>query len=601
MNLPMQTDAAPPTRAWQAPLVGLLALLLGVGASLGLAWQLGRLGSERPESSAGALDAPALRATAVTADARARLQTLRDVLGSLDQIDERQYAALADPVLRSEPALLALLWLTPDPADPTQPDAAPAIRVRHALYGSDAGTRGLPARSELLGRDLGSEATLAALHAGTETAGLLAFGYGQGQASRLFRVSRRDGSVAHLLAIIDVPRVAERLLAAARDADYALRLEQDSSDSLAADPDIGSGDPIAQRAVTWYGGTAMLSLWPRTTARPASLPPVLPWAIGAGGSLLSGMLAWVLWRTLSRSSRMTQLMQRRTVELVEAYDRARDSELMAMQAEKLSALGQMVAGVAHEINTPLGYISSNLQLLHDRLGRLAPLLDRDVKLLETGMALPKMTPEQRVQWWHAAKAQHEAHARLAADGGVADLDAITVESLEGLARLADLVQTLKNFARVDRAPVDHVQLNDCIRDTLKIAHNVVKHRAEVELDLGELPELRVNPSQINQVLLNLVTNAAQAIEGYGRIRIQSRATEDGVTISIEDNGAGIPAAHLHRIFEPFFSTKPPGEGTGLGLPIARKIIAEHGGDIEVHSTVGEGTRFLIRLPMLPAA
>lgn len=597
----MQTDAAPPTRAWLASLVALLTLLFGAGGSALIGWQLSRLGAEQPEMPAGALEAPALKATAATAEARARMQALRDVLGSLTEIDERQYAALADPVLASEPGLLALLWLTPDPADPASPETPPAIRVRHALYGAPTLAQGLPPRSELLGRDLAGESTLAALRAGTEAVGLLDFGYAEGHASRLYRVARIDGSSGHLLAIFHLPTIAERLLDAARNATFALRLERDTGEALAADPDAGSSEPAARQTVSWYGGALQLSMWPRAATTTVGLPPALPWAIGAGGALLSLGLAGLLWRMLSNSARMAQLMQRRTAELVEAYDRARDSELMAMQAEKLSALGQMVAGVAHEINTPLGYISSNLQLLHDKLASLGPLLDRDRKLLETGMALPRLTPEQRLQWWHAAKAQHDAHTQLTAEGGVADLDAVTVESLEGLTRLADLVQTLKNFARVDRAPVDHVQLNDCIRDTLKIAHNVVKHRAEVELDLGELPELRVNPSQINQVLLNLVTNAAQAIEGYGKVRIQSRAGEDGITISVEDNGSGIPAAHLHRIFEPFFSTKPQGEGTGLGLPIARKIIAEHGGDIEVHSTVGEGTRFVVRLPMLPAA
>ncbi len=594
----MLTDVPTPARAWLAPLVGLLTLLVGVGGGSFAAWQLARIGSERPTVPASTLDAPALRATAATAEARARLLALRDTLASFGDVDERQYAELADPILRAEPALLALLWLTdtPDAAG-----AASALRVRHALYASDAATRGLPPRSELLGRELGSDGALASLQGGSDAATLLDFGYGDGQASRAYRVNRVDGSRGILLAILHLPDLAERLLGAARDADHALRFEHDGGEALAADPDIGSGDAPERRAVTWYGGTLMLSMWPREHSAATRLPAALPWAVGIGGSLLGAGLGWLLWRMLTRGAQMEQLMQRRTAELVEAYERARDSELMAMQAEKLSALGQMVAGVAHEINTPLGYISSNLQLLRDRLATLALLLERDYKLLETGLALAKLNPEQRLQWWHAAKAQHDAHRQLAAEGGVADLGAVTVESLEGLARLADLVLTLKNFARVDRAPVDHVQINDCIRDTLKIAHNVVKHRAEVELDLGELPELRVNPSQINQVLLNLITNAAQAIEGYGKVRIQSRADDDGISISIEDNGSGIPATHLHRIFEPFFSTKPQGEGTGLGLPIARKIIAEHGGGIEVHSTVGEGTRFVVRLPLLPAS
>lgn len=594
----MQTDAVPASRAWLAPLIAGLSLLIGVSGSAAIAWQLARFGSVQPAVPVAAREAPALRASAATAEARARLLGLRDTLSTLSSVDERQYAALADPVLGAEPALLALLWLTADPTPPGATEPQP-IRVRHALYGTRAATLGLPSRSELLGRDLGSEAGLTVLQTGQDSSSLHDFGFGPGQASRLYRATLGDGSTGYLLALFHLPGIAERLLAAASGPDYALRLERDEL-SLAADPDAGEAQAAHREVITWYSGALTLAMWPRQPPASSSVPPALPWAIGIGGSLLSAALAWLWWRMLSRSARMQQLMQRRTAELVEAYDRARDSELMAMQAEKLSALGQMVAGVAHEINTPLGYISSNLQLLHEKLATLSTLLERDRKLLDSGLSLPKLSPEQRLQWWHLAKAQSDAHVRLADEGGIADLDAVTIESLEGLARLADLVQTLKNFARVDRAPVDHVQLNDCIRDTLKIAHNVLKHRAEVELDLGELPELRVNPSQINQVLLNLVTNAAQAIEGYGKVRIQSRASEEGITISVEDNGSGIPAAHLHRIFEPFFSTKPQGEGTGLGLPIARKIIAEHGGDIEVHSTVGEGTRFLVRLPLLPA-
>jgi len=146
---------------------------------------------------------------------------------------------------------------------------------------------------------------------------------------------------------------------------------------------------------------------------------------------------------------------------------------------------------------------------------------------------------------------------------------------------------------------EEVDLNDCIRSALLIARNHIKDKVEVVQQLGELPRIACAPSQINQVLLNLLTNAAQAIDGLGRIQIRSWADEQGIHISLQDNGRGMPSEVMAKIFDPFFTTKPVGQGTGLGLSISYKIVQDHGGQIRVASEPGRGTRFLISLP-LPA-
>lgn len=181
-----------------------------------------------------------------------------------------------------------------------------------------------------------------------------------------------------------------------------------------------------------------------------------------------------------------------------------------------------------------------------------------------------------------------------------DLQQLYGDTLYGLEQIAELVVGLKDFARVDRALSEEIDLNDCIRSALLIARNHLKDKVEVIQQLGELPRIACAPSQINQVLLNLLTNAAQAIDVAGRIQIRSWADEQGIHISLQDNGRGMPAQVMAKIFDPFFTTKPVGQGTGLGLSISYRIVRDHGGQIRVASEPGRGTRFLVSLP-LPAA
>ncbi len=160
---------------------------------------------------------------------------------------------------------------------------------------------------------------------------------------------------------------------------------------------------------------------------------------------------------------------------------------------------------------------------------------------------------------------------------------------------------LRNFSRLDRSAVVNVDINQCVESTLLIAHNLLKHKVEVIRDLGELPPVTCAPSQINQVLLNLVSNAAQAIEEHGRIRISTVCHGGFVHVLVKDDGKGIRAENLERIFDPFFTTKPVGEGTGLGLSISYKIVRDHGGHIRVKSKPGKGTAFCVSLPVTSGA
>ena len=275
----------------------------------------------------------------------------------------------------------------------------------------------------------------------------------------------------------------------------------------------------------------------------------------------------------------------------------KESQAQLLQSEKMASLGQMVAGVAHELNTPLGYVKNNVQLLRELSEPLFGLAAAQARL---GQCLndPDCDEASLAQALQAAEqARQQAAPELLAE----DLQQLYGDTLYGLEQIAELVVGLKDFARLDRAMSEEVDLNDCIRSALLIARNHIKDKFEVVQQLGEMPRIACAPSQINQVLLNLLTNAAQAIEGVGRIQIRSWVDAQGVHVSLQDNGRGMPPEVLAKIFDPFFTTKPVGQGTGLGLSISFKIIQDHGGLIRVASEPGRGTRFLIRLPRPQAA
>lgn len=294
---------------------------------------------------------------------------------------------------------------------------------------------------------------------------------------------------------------------------------------------------------------------------------------------------------------MEQRVARRNGELAGAYRSLQESQAQLVQSEKMASLGQMVAGVAHEINTPLGYVRNNIELLQSLATSLKTLGSSNLALM-AALENPEATADDIADAVDAARALHDSNQL---QGLLDDSSQLLDDTLYGCDQIGELVNGLKDFSRLDRAPSAGININDCINSALLIARNVTRDRVAIACQLGELPVLDCVPSQINQVLLNLITNAAHAIDGPGRILIRSWADQHGVNISIQDSGRGIPREHLARIFDPFFTTKPVGQGTGLGLAICYRIVQEHGGRIRVASEVGRGTRFLVTLPVSTAA
>ncbi|WP_313916348.1 ATP-binding protein [Tahibacter sp.] len=282
-------------------------------------------------------------------------------------------------------------------------------------------------------------------------------------------------------------------------------------------------------------------------------------------------------------------------ELEAAYRRLKASQHRLVQSEKLATLGQLVAGLAHEINTPLGYVQNNLTMTRD-------LLPGAAELAHAGAALLDATLDGDAQDWQQ-RAERLSAARAAFDPSLfGDLSALLDDTLHGVAQIADLVGNLKDFSRVDAAHIEGVDLHGLIDAALRIAGHILKRRnVQVQCRYGELAPLRCAPAQINQVLLNLISNAAQSIDHeQGMIMIRTQALGGYALIAVQDNGRGIAPDVLPRIFEPFFTTKPIGQGTGLGLSICQQIVQAHGGRIAATSTPDSGTRFVVALPLSKA-
>jgi signal transduction histidine kinase len=287
-------------------------------------------------------------------------------------------------------------------------------------------------------------------------------------------------------------------------------------------------------------------------------------------------------------------VQERTKDLRGAITELRESQAQLVQSEKMASLGQMVAGVAHEINTPLGYARGNARIVRNTLGEIRMLCatqGRALSLLNAANA-----SEEEVA---TAIAEAEAQRQeMQPDELMGDLESLLLDADHGLVQIADLVSSLKDFSRVDRSRTDVFDLNAGIESAIKICNNQLKNRVEVIREFGSLPEIECSPSQINQVFLNLINNAGQAIQGEGHITIRTATEKGGVVVKVTDTGIGMSEAVKKRIFEPFFTTKPVGQGTGLGLSIVFRIIEEHHGRIEVESTPGKGTTFSVHLPLL---
>jgi len=284
-----------------------------------------------------------------------------------------------------------------------------------------------------------------------------------------------------------------------------------------------------------------------------------------------------------------------TEDLASAYKQLKASQLQLIQSEKMASLGQMVAGVAHEINTPLGYVKNNIEMMEMFFESSRAMVEASNALAD--VLLSASSTEQELQ----EKLVALAELRQDPSGESDDLVKLFADTRFGVDQISELVQNLKNFSRLDRAAAADVDLNECLDSAVLLARNVLKTRVEVLRQYGALPRISCMPSQLKQVFLNMLTNAAQAIEGPGKILLKTESEEGWLKVTVQDTGKGIPADVLPRIFDPFFTTKPVGQGTGLGLSISYQIVQQHGGDIRVTSQPGKGTRFTVRLPLSAAA
>ena len=270
-----------------------------------------------------------------------------------------------------------------------------------------------------------------------------------------------------------------------------------------------------------------------------------------------------------------------------AHEERKEAQSRMVETAKLAGLGQMVAGVAHEINNPLSFVSNNVAVLQRDLSELRDLI---VLYRSSDPILAEARPE-------LAKRIEEFASTIDLDYTLGNLDGLLNRTRDGLRRIQQIVKDLRLFARLDASDLNEVDLNAGIESTVNIiAGHARKKHVTIDLDLGELPSVVCYPAKINQVIMNLVGNAIDASPDEGTVTIRSRAEGSMIRLDVIDQGPGIPPDIRDRIFEPFFTTKPVGIGTGLGLSISYGIVQDHGGSIEVHSELGDGTRFSVRLP-----
>jgi signal transduction histidine kinase len=281
----------------------------------------------------------------------------------------------------------------------------------------------------------------------------------------------------------------------------------------------------------------------------------------------------------------TRELNERNTEVQRAYDDLKMVQGQLLQQDKMASIGHLASGVAHEINNPMGFIISNLGSLGRYVEKLGAYLDGNEEYFAgSEPAVLEFLVQERKKYKIDRIRQ--------------DLPELIAESHEGAERVRKIVQDLKNFSRIDSSTGEFSDINEGLESTISIAWNELKYKATVTREYGQLPRVWCNMGQLNQVFLNILVNAAHAIEEQGEIRIATREADGSVKIAISDTGGGIPPENVKRIFDPFFTTKAVGKGTGLGLAIAYDIVVnKHGGQLEVESEPGKGTTFTITLPI----
>ena len=268
--------------------------------------------------------------------------------------------------------------------------------------------------------------------------------------------------------------------------------------------------------------------------------------------------------------------------------RLEEVQRQLLQADRLSTIGQLAAGVAHEINNPIGYVQSNLVTLNE-------YVDSMFRLIAAQDVVLRQMPPERMD---AMGQIEQVRQQIDFDFLSKDLPTLLAESQEGISRVRKIIQDLREFSRAGHTEAwTMADLHAGIDSTINIVWNDLKYKVELVKHYGDIPAIECLPYQLNQVFMNILVNAGHAIEQRGHITIATRCEGKFVYVEISDTGKGIAEEHLARVFEPFFTTKPVGKGTGLGLSISYGIVRKHGGEIDVRSEVGVGTTFIIRLPV----
>jgi len=276
-----------------------------------------------------------------------------------------------------------------------------------------------------------------------------------------------------------------------------------------------------------------------------------------------------------------QKLENANKQLVSILGELKKTQLQLFQSEKMASLGQLAAGIAHEINNPVGYISCNLELMQNYLVALKTL-QTEIEKLKTDPSFAKL---------------QTTVADVNLDKVVERMEKGMRESLEGTVKIKNIIDALRIFTYKEDDTFELANINTEIEHTLNILCNEIKHKSELIKVYESIPLIRCNRYQLGQALMNIIMNALQAIKEKGAIKITTYQKENDIYIEISDNGIGIPEQNLPKIFEPFFTTKEVGKGTGLGLSFAYNIIKNHNGTIEVNSKINEGTTFTIKLPV----
>ncbi len=301
--------------------------------------------------------------------------------------------------------------------------------------------------------------------------------------------------------------------------------------------------------------------------------------------------------------RKTRELRRKSQQLQDSLDQLKIAQSQLLQSEKMACIGQLAAGVAHEINNPICFVNGNLETSRKYVAKIMEVH----KSYEGMMSFLEETQDPHVR--SLVRQIQEIEARNKMDFITRDFLDLMDESLEGIERVKKIVRDLSGFTHSGKDEMGDADINECLESTLSIVWNELKYKATVTKSYGDLPRVRCYPQQLNQVFMNILVNAVQAIEKSGEIAIQTRLIHETewrqdqnrgqVEIKIRDTGHGIPEKYLSRIFDPFFTTKEVGNGVGLGLSMSYDIIQKHNGQIKAESQVGKGTTFTVLLPVDP--